>query len=800
MIKNYFKIAWRNLQKHKSFSFINIFGLAMGIAAFWLITLYVTDEWSYDRYNTKADRIFRVAQHGQWNGGKFDLAVTSPPYAPTLKAEFPQVVDACRIDPEGGSKITYGDKTINEGSILFTDNSIFNIFSYQFLYGDGKDALTKPQTIVLTKTLAENIFGDAAEALNKTVTLGDQPATVTGVIADVPVNSHFTFKALRAIPADYTAGYGGNWGNSNLYTYLLLKDHNDYKKIEAAGDNFFNKHVKNDLGPMKFTLQLQPLTDNHLRSNLSYELGSNGNITYVYVFSITALLILFIAIINYVNLTTARSSIRVKEIGVRKVIGSDRTQLMIMFFAECILLTFISTVLAAAIIKLVLPFFNQLSGKSLILLQFGTFKTIAAFIGFSLFAGILSGIYPALFLSGFKTIPAMKGQLGNQFSTILFRKSLVVFQFVITIVMIAGSFIIYQQLNYFQKRDLGFNKAQTLTFHINNRDVRGRVDALKQQLLLNPAIEAVGVAGNPIGNNNIGAGDFNLGADGKATSESKIVQNLQIDEDFVPTLQIKMAAGRNFSKSITSDVTDAILVNETLVKELGWKDAVGRRVRTGVDKDGKVITQTIVGVVKDFNTYSLQHKIAPMTMELPSEAKDKDNLYVRIGRGNVQASLDYISKIYGRFDIENKVEFHFLDQNFAAQYQTEQKQGTILLIFTILAISIACLGLFGLVTFTAEQRVKEIGIRKVLGASVTSIVSLLSTDLMKLVLIAIAIASPIAWFAMDKWLQDFAYKISINWWVFILAGGGAAIIALTTVSIQSIKAALTNPVKSLRSE
>ncbi|MBB5394292.1 ABC transporter permease [Mucilaginibacter sp. AK015] len=799
MISNYLKIGWRNLQKHKAFSFINIFGLAMGIAAFWLISLYVADELSYDRYNTKADRIFRVAQHGLWNGGKFDLAITSPPYAPTLKSAFPQVVDACRIDPEGGSKIKYGDKALEEGSMLFTDNSIFNIFSYQFLYGDAKDALAKPQSIVLTKTLAESIFRDAALAVNKTIILGDQPATVTGVIADVPVNSHFSFKALRAFPADYKSD-DSQWGNVSIYTYVLLKDHDSYKQIEAAGGTFFNKYLKKDMGAMKFTMELQPLTNIHLHSALSYEIGSNGNITYVYVFSITALLILFIAIINYVNLTTARSSIRVKEIGVRKVIGSGRKQLMIMFFAECILLTFISTVLAAIVIQFTLPYFNQLSGKSLVLLQFGTAKTIAAFISFCLIAGILSGIYPALFLSGFKTIPAMKGQLGNQHSTILFRKSLVVFQFVITIVMIAGSFIIYQQLNYFQKRDLGFNKAQTLTFHINNREVRSKIDAIKQQLLLNSAIEAVGIAGNPIGNNNIGGGDFNLGPDGKATPESKIVQSLQIDEDFIPTLQIKMAGGRNFSKDVSSDAKDAIIVNETLVKELGWKDAVGRRVRTGVDSDGKVITQTIVGVVKDFNTYSLQHKISPMVLYLPSEAKDKDNLYVRIGKGNTQASLDYITKVYSEFDIENKPEFHFLDQNFAAQYQTEQKQGNILLIFTILAISIACLGLFGLVTFTAEQRVKEIGIRKVLGASITNIVSLLSTDLMKLVLIAIIIASPIAWFAMDKWLQDFAYKIDINWWVFLLAGGGAALIALATVSVQSIKAALTNPVKSLRSE
>ncbi|MDB4999759.1 MAG: hypothetical protein JWR76_836 [Mucilaginibacter sp.] len=798
MLKNYLKIAWRNLQKHKAFSFINIFGLAVGIAAFWLITLYVTDEWSYDRFNTKANNIFRVTQHARWNGGKFDLAVTSPPFAGTLKAEFPQVADAVRIDAEGGGKITVGDKVINESSMLLVDNNIFNIFSYQFLYGDAKTALLKPQTIVLTNTLAQALFGNAEAAFNSTILIDGTPTDVTGVIADVPPNSHFTFKALRSLQ-EYT-GYEATWGNSSIYTYVLLKDHDDYKKIEAAAGAFFDKHLKADMGTMAFKMELQPLTDIHLRSNLSYELGSNGNITYVYVFSITALLILIIAVINYVNLTTARSSIRIKEIGVRKVIGSDRKQLMTMFFAESVLLTFIATILAGVIIQFALPYFNQLSGKSLILLQFGTTKTAIIFFGFSLFTGILSGIYPALFLSGFKTISAMKGQLSNQFLTILFRKSLVVFQFVITIVMIAGSSVIYQQLHFVLNKDMGFNKAQTLTFHINNKAVRGNIDAVKQRLLQNPNIESVGVAGNPIGNNNIGGGDFNLGPDGKANTESKIVQNLIIDPDFIPTLQIKMVSGRNFSASNISDEKNAIIVNQTLVNELGWKNPVGRLVRTGVDEQGKVIEQTIVGVVKDFNTYSLQHKISPMVMGMPSKPNDKDNLYVRIGKNNVQASLNYITKVYTGFDNENKPEFHFLDRNFAAQYQTEQRQGTILLTFTILAISIACLGLFGLVTFTAEQRVKEIGIRKVLGASVASIVRLLSTDLMRLVIIATVIACPIAWFAMNSWLQDFAYKINISWWVFLLAGSGAALIALATVSIQSIKAALTNPVKSLRSE
>lgn len=796
MLRNYFKIAWRNLIKHKVFSLINICGLAIGVAAFWLITLYVTDELSYDRYNTKADRIFRVVQHGDWNGGKFNLAVTSAPYAPALKNDYPEVEAAIRIDAEGGGKITYGDKQINEGGMLFTDNAIFNIFTYHFLYGEANNALAKPQSIVLTKTLAQTLFGNAADAVDKTVLIDNTPNTVTAVIDDVPVNSHFTFKALRALPAGYTTP----WGNANVYTYILLKEHGDFKKIEAGSDAFYNKYLKGGRGARHYKMELQPLTSIHLKSNLDYEIGSNGNITYVYVFGIVALLILAIAVINYVNLTTARSSVRIKEVGVRKVIGSSKNQLMLMFFSESVLLTVIATLLAGVIIQLALPYFNQLSGKSLILLQFGLTKTVGIAIAFAFVTGILSGLYPALLLSGFATIPAMKGQTGSQASTIMFRKSLVVFQFIVTIVMIAGSCIIYQQLHYVMNKDLGFNKAQVLTFHISNKSARTKIAAIKNQLLQNPSVESVGVAGNPIGNNDIGSGDFNISSDGKPNAESKFVENLIVDEDFIPTLQVKMAKGRNFSSAMATDQKDAIIVNETLVNELGWKDAVGRLVRSGVDQDGKVITQKIIGVVKDFNTYSLQHKVAPMVMRMPAVANDEDNLYVRVSKNNIPATLNYISKVYGRFDIEKKVEYHFLDQNFANQYKSEQKQGSILFIFTILAISIACLGLFGLVTFTAEQRVKEIGIRKVLGASVTNIVTLLSKDLLKLVLIATVIASPLAWYGMSKWLQGFAYQVGIQWWVFAVAGAAAIFIAFITIGTQSVRAATVNPAKSLKSE
>ncbi len=795
MIRSYFKIAWRNLNKHRVFSVINIFGLAIGITAFCIIALYVGDELSFDRFNAKADRIFRVVQHGTWNGGKFDLAITSAPYAAALKNDYPQVEDAVRLNAEGGGKITYGEKHFDGNNILLADNSVFNIFTYHFLYGDAKTSLSRPQSIVLTETMANLIFGDAQSAINKSLVFdGSESDIVTGIIADLPANSQITFSALRAFPA----GYSDGWGASDLTTYVLLKHPEDANVLEANSQQFFNKYLATDLGNVNYKWEFQPLKSVHLHSNLSYDYASNGNITYVYVFSIVGLLILFIAIINYVNLATARSSVRVKEIGVRKVIGSDRTQLMLLFFSESVLLTLLATAVAATAIHFSLPYFNQLSGKTLTLWQFGRALTVGGFVLFACIVGILSGLYPALFLSGFKTIPAMKGQMGNQASTVLFRKSLVVFQFVTTIVMITGSCVIYSQLHYVLNKDMGFNKNQILTFHIHSKDARAKADAIKGQLLQNPLIKSVAVAGNPIGNNDLGSGDFNLGIDGKAISGTKIVQNLITDEDFIPTMKIKIAQGRNFMKNSVTDKTDGVIINETLTKELGWKAPIGSRVISGMD-NGKPVYKTIIGVIKDFNTYSLQHKVMPMVLSMPETAKDGDNFYVRISKNDVTNTLNYINKVYSTFDPE-KPEFHFLDDNFAHQYQTEQKQGNLLLIFTVLAVSIACMGLFGLVTFTVQQRNTEIGIRKILGASMNNIVNLLSRDLIKLVIIATVISVPIAWWAMSLWLQDFAYRIHIQLWMFALASGLAILIALITVGFQSIKAAIANPVKSLRNE
>jgi len=796
MIKNYFIVAFRNLKRNKLFSLVNIGGLAIGLAACWMIALYVANETSYDNYHANAGRIFRVVQHGNWSGGNFNLAVTPPPMAAAFKNEYPEIEQTVRFNAEGGGTISYNDQRLQVGDMLFTDSTVFKVFSYHFLYGDPNTALNKPQTIVLTKTLAKKLFGDAAAALNKTISFGNNFGNlVTGVIDDVPVNSHFTFSALRSMPGEI----GNSWDNSSLYTYVLLKEKTRVESLDAKLPSFFNKYLKASVGDAEYKMEMQPLPSIHLHSNLSFEMAPNGNIGYVTIFSLVAILILIIASINYMNLSTARSSLRVKEIGVRKVNGSRRGQLVLMFLSESVLITFIASGLAILLLNLSLPWFQHFIGKELAIWHFGFWPTMLFLGCFSLLAGCFSGIYPALFLSGFKLIPSLKGQTGSHKGNFVFRQSLVVFQFVITIAMIAGSFIIWQQLQFVRTTDLGFNKDQVIVFHLSP-DMRKQIPAIKQQFLQNPLIEMVATASNPIGNNNIGGRDYSIETDGTSIKKSNKGQAFQVDEDFIPALQIKLAAGRNFSPTMLTDKDKTVIVNETLAKDAGWKDPIGKRIQFGEDSLKNPLMFEVAGVVKDFNIYSLQHKIEPLILQLPAEVNDKDNMYVRLNRSNIKAALTFSASVYKKYDPSNPFEYNFLDQNFAKQYEAEQMQGSLLMIFTVLAISIACLGLFGLVTFTAEQRRKEIGIRKVLGGSVSGIVMLLAKDLLKLVMLAIVVATPLAWMAMSKWLQNFQYKISIGWWVFALAGMLALLIAFITVSFKAIKAAIANPVKSLRTE
>lgn len=794
MLKHYFITACRNLKRYSIFSFINISGLAMSFTAVWLIALFVAHELSYDRYHQKADRIYRMVSHGKWGAEKFDITGTPGLAAAALKKDFPEVEDAIRVHPEGGGIISYEDKNIKEDAILLADPAFFSIFTYRFLAGNIH-ALEKPNSIVLTRSLAAKLFTDPLSALNKTVQIDKSLQTVTGVIEDVPDNSHFSFRAVRSFPGDLK----GDWGALDTYTYILLKKNAAINRLRSKLPAFVIKYLTNNAQNIHFTLELQPLTSIHLHSHLSYELSDNHDIKYTYVISIVGLLILLIALINYINITTARASIRLREVAVRKIIGSSSTNLVKLFLTESVITILCAAGISLLLVMLSMPLFNYVTGKQLSVWRFGIAPTIACMLFFCVLMGLLGGWYPAFFLSKFKTVPALKNQLGTVKTQSIFRKSLVLFQFAITVVMITTSLIIYLQLNYMLHTDLGFNKKQMLTFHLDSRPVRKQVDALRASLLQNPMVKAVASASNPIGNNDIGMLDYSVEKNGVIDERSNIAYGLNIDPDFIPAMEIKLLEGRNFSKDIASDSND-VIVNEAFVKKQGWASGMGKRISRGKDSTGKFQMANIIGVVKDFHIYSLQHQIGPMIMELPKQAIDRDNIYVRLDDHNTVQAVRYMETTFRKYDASSPFQYHFLDQNFAAQYRAEQKQGQVLLSFTILTIVISCLGLFGLITFTVGKRVKEIGIRKVLGASVKSTVLLLTESLLQVVLISLLVAVPLSWLIMNKWLEDFAYRIQLQWWMFALAGIISLMIAFATLSVQALKAALANPVKSLRTE
>jgi putative ABC transport system permease protein len=802
MFKHYVTTAWRNLIKYKAFSLINIGGLAIGLAAFWIIALYVGDELSYDRNLPTAARVVRAISYEDWDGGHLKMATSSPPFAQILQAMLPQIEKTVRIDAEGGGEITVGNKHFDLDNAIFTDSTFFEVFPYKFLSGNPATALAGTKSLVLTKSEAEKLFGVAGAAMGKTVLFDKHdPYVVTGVIGNPPPNSHLSFSAIRPLVMSGRDNLEG-WQYFNLYTYLLLRRGTDYKQVEnrIAGSftPFLLKKI-NGGGKVKYRMELQPLTSIHLHSHLDFEMSRNGDIRYVYIFIVAALLILFIAVINYMNLSTARSILRLKEVGVRKAIGSPRGPLVGLFMAESVIITLFAAFLGLLLVELFLPVFNRLSGKELTLLRFGIFSSLGGITLFSLLIGLLSGAYPAFFLSGFGVLRSLKGQLGNQSANLLFRKGLVTFQFVITITMISASCLIYLQLRYVNNADLGFNKEQTLSFHLRDPAIRRQIVSFRNKLLESPLVEGVSGASNPIGNNDIGGRDFHYEKDGERRKGSLMGKILQVDSHFLGTMQIPVIAGRNFSDQVPSDTAQAVIVNETMVKEAGWNDPIGKRIEYYID-DKETHSAMIVGVFKNFNLYSLQHTIEPLALYLPSDATDEDNVFVRINKDHVSEALDYIRQTYKSFDNANAFEYHFLNQNFSRQYEAERKQGDVLLSFTVLAVGLACLGLLGLVNFSATQRTREIGIRKVLGAETFGIVLLLAGDLLKLVLLAGLIAGPLAWWGMYHWLAGFAYHIPLHWWIMLLAALSAAMIALVTMTSQALRAARANPVDALKYE
>ncbi|MEA5256974.1 ABC transporter permease [Arcicella aquatica] len=806
MLQNYLKIAIRNLLRNKTFSAINVVGLALGIATCLIIMLFVYDELSYDRFNEKADRIYRVVFKASINDGKINEANVMPPTAQVLKNDYPEVLDATRLRTSGSPEIVYHDKKFKENSFASVDANFFQVFTLPLLKGDTKTALVQPNTAVITKELAKKYFGNE-DPIGKVLFIKswNENYKITGLIDKVPHNSHFHFDIFGSMSSVKDAK-SDSWMTSGFFTYLVLPEGYDYKKLEAKLPQVIKKYM----GPQiqvamgmslsqflqkgnQLGLFLQPLTSIHLDAGYTGSMEASGNIQYVYIFGAIAIFMILIACINFMNLSTAGASKRAKEVGVRKVLGSVKQDLITQFLFESVLLSIVALLLSLMLVQLALPIFNDLAEKDLQLDFLKNPLLLLAFLLFGLLVGVLAGSYPAFFLSSFNPVEVLKGKFKLAGKSISLRSGLVVFQFFISIALIIGTTVVYQQIKFIQSKDLGYAKDQLLIIR-NTWSMGKNEEVFRQQILQDPRVLSVTSAGYlPAGpsdsNNSLGYPDGD---------DSQIMRTLEykIDEQYIPTMGMKIIAGRNFSKDFATDST-AMIINETAAKAFGWgKNAVGHTITRLKNNEGLKITYRIIGVVKDFHFKSLHESITPLLMV----SEKTYGLTIKVKGKDVEGLLALLKNQWQKFNTEEPFAYSFMDELFEKTYQSEQKVSIILSIFSGLTIFVACLGLFGLATFTAEQRTKEIGVRKVLGASVQQIVTLLSKEFLKLVLVACCLAFPLGYWLMDKWLQDFAYRIDINAWVFVLAGVLAILIALLTISYQAIKAALANPVKSLRTE
>lgn len=806
MLKNYFKIAARSLLRNKAFTAINIFGLAAGIATCLVIVLFIQDELSYDKYNDKADQIVRITFHGKMKGQTINESTVMPPVAQAAKAEFPEVKEATRLRRAGSPIMSYGEKSFKEDAFAYVDSNFFQVFTLPLIEGDAKTALLEPNNIIITTDIAKKYFGDS-DPLGKTLTVKSSNSLfkVAGVIKPVPNNSHFKLDFFASM-SGFEGSRSTSWMESEFYTYFVLPAGYNYKNLEAKLPQLVDKYMGdqmqqafgmslqqfrntgNDVG-----FSLQRLTDIHLHSNFAFDLKPAGDIRYLYLFGAIAIFMLLIACINFMNLSTAGASKRAKEVGIRKVMGSLKTQLIRQFLVESILISSLSLLVAIVLVYAFLPYFNEISGKELGFHLSQTFWLIPALIGIGLITGILAGSYPAFYLSSFKPVAVLKGRFSNSRQNSFFRNGLVVFQFFISISLIVGTTIVYNQLEYIQTKKLGYDKNQVMV--LPEMWLLGdKQEVFKQRLLQDSRVVSVSTSGYvPAGdsyNNN-----FFVSPGGKSSEMIKTLR-YDVDYDYISTLGMELVAGRNFSRSFGTD-SSAVILNETAAMTFGWESNGIGKVLTHRDNDGTVKMLNVVGVVKDFHFKSLHEKIAPLVMVLGQGAS---TMIIKTKTGDVSGLISYMDKEWKSLKAEAPMAYSFLDDRFNNTYMAEQKTAKLLGVFALLTILVACLGLFGLSTFTAEQRVKEIGIRKVLGATESGIVALLTKDFLKLVAISFIISVPFAWWMMSKWLQDFAYRIDISIWVFVMAAGVAILITLITVSFKAIRAAVANPVRSLRAE
>ena len=807
MFRNYFKSAFRSIAKHKGYSFINITGLAIGMACCLLILMFVNDELSFDSYNENADRIYRVAGSIRFGGRDFDLAVCPAPMAKTLVEEYPDVIDAVRLRDRGSFIVKYGDNSFKEKKFVYADNNLFDIFTINLLEGDSKTALKDPKTLVLSRETAEKYFG-RENPIGKVVKIDNKDDyKVTGVFDNIPSNSHFHFDFIASLES-LEESREQMWLNNNFNTYLLLDKNADHAAMEAKFPELIKKYLAPQVkqftgqtleklsadGSVKIKFYLQPLRDIHLHSDLTAELEANSDITYVYIFSAVALFILVIACINFMNLSTARSAGRAKEVGMRKVLGSIRSQLIGQFLIESLILSIISMLIALVLVNLALPFFNNLSGKELSMADNYNPAMILSMLVITLLTGFFAGSYPAFLISAFQPISVLKGQLKGGVKSGFLRSALVVFQFAASIILIIGTLVVMNQLHYIQTKKLGFDKDHVLILH-NAYLLDKQVETFKNEMLESPHINEATVSEYlPVPSSRNSSGVFPEGKYNNKTSTS--MQIWKVDYDYIKTMGMKIVEGRDFSREFSTDTT-ATVINRRTAEQFGWTNPLGKRLSKFKSNEGDMEHYTIIGVVEDFHFDSLRNNIGPLMMYL---GDSKGMISFRIDGSDIAGTLGLLKDTWNRFMPGQPFEYSFLDERFNNVYRTEEKIGEIFGSFAVLAIFVGCLGLFGLAAFVAEQRTKEIGIRKVLGASISSIITLLSKEFAILVGIANFIAWPAAYFIMKKWLEDFAYKTAMSPWTFLAAGMAALLIALITISYQSIKAALANPVNSIKYE
>ncbi|MGN6266174.1 MAG: ABC transporter permease [Ginsengibacter sp.] len=810
MFKNYFKTAFRNLLKNKGFSAINIFGLACGLATCLLIILYVADELNYDHYNKKFSQIYRINADITFGGHHFDLAQTPDPMGAALKKNFPEVKQYVRFRDHGGFLVKKENQNVKEDRVIFTDSTLFDVFTLPMIAGNPHTALVHPNSVVITKTIAEKYFPKTSltNIVGKTLTINDTSLyQITGVIKDVPRQSHFHYDFFLPMYGKLAPYEINQWTSNNFNTYIVLDKQANPEKTASRLDDFVMKYVEPVFQSLNLTKEeflkqgnhlhytLMPLSKIHLYSHKNGELEANGNIQYVYIFSVIAFFILMIACVNFMNLSTARSAGRAREVGVRKVLGSLRKNLITQFLTESLLISLISMILAVAIALVLLPYFNMLSGKELTTQAFFSSWLVPSLIFLTIIVGLLAGIYPAFFLSSFKPVAVLKGKVATGFKTGWLRSGLVIFQFAISIFLIIGTLVIYSQLNYIHNKNIGYNRDQVLI--IKNINALGNeATVFKNEVLNLSGVQNATMSGYlPTSGWRSDSPLFPT-----ATGDTKTAISTQIwrvDENYIPTLGMKMAEGRNFSKDFPTDSL-GIIINESFAKIAGLHDAINKPLYylDNLSKDS-VTKYHIIGVVKDFNFNSLHDPVTPLVFVLSPQ---NGNMAFRVNTTDITKLIASIQNIYQKVAPGQPFQYSFMDADFNKTYQAEQKMGGLSITFSILAILIACLGLFGLVTYASMQRTKEIGIRKILGASVTDVTTMLSKDFLKLVLIAALIAFPIGWWVLNKWLQNFAYRIEVSWWIFVIAGAIAFLIAIITIGFQAIKAAVANPVNSLRSE